>query len=101
MCRTARHIPFLTESKMAHPLPASRESSWHIASQGFQSKNLFLDISPNGDGFVVTFKSPHDVYKLFFAPTGQITHVRHYDAETSAEHVHMAKPQCLSSPGSR
>ena len=86
---------------MAHPLPATRELSWHIASQGFQSKNLFLDISPNGDGFIITFKSPHDVYKLFFAPTGQITHVRHYDAESSAEHVHMAKPQCLSSPGSR
>ena len=67
---------------MAHPLPATRELSWHIASQGFQSKNLFLDISPNGDGFIITFKSPHDVYKLFFAPTGQITHVRHYDAET-------------------
>jgi len=67
---------------MAHPLPAACEASWHIASQGFQSKNLFLDISPNGDGFMITFKSPHDVYKLFFAPTGQITHVRHYDAET-------------------
>jgi hypothetical protein len=25
--------------------------------------------------------------------------VRHYDAQSSQEHVHMAKPQCLSSPG--
>ena len=62
-------------------LPASREASWQISAQGFQSRNLFLDISPNGDGFTITFKTPEHIYKLFFAPTGQITHVRHYDAQ--------------------
>ena len=66
---------------MSQFIPASVEKNYHISTQGFQSKNLFLDISPNGDGFAITFKTPHDYYKLFFSPTGQITHVRHHDAQ--------------------
>ena len=68
-------------------MPASQEVSekssckkdWRICEQGLQTSKLQLDVAGNGDGYVVSFRTLHDFYKIYFSPSGQITHARHYD----------------------
>jgi hypothetical protein len=54
---------------------------WHIRTQALHSSKLTLDISRHDDGYVLTFKTPNDFYKIYFSPSGQITHAKHYDAD--------------------
>jgi hypothetical protein len=68
---------------------------WHIRTQGMHSKNLRLDISRNGDGYVITFKTLYEFYKIYFSPSGQITHIKHYDGEIS--HAPQSAPVAESS----
>ena len=67
---------------------------WHIRTQGMHSKNLRLDISRNGDGYVITFKTLYEFYKIYFSPAGQITHIKHYDGEIS----HAPTPPVAAAP---
>ena len=71
-------------------MPASQEVSekspqevskkdWRICEQGLQTSKLQLDVAGNGDGYVVSFRTLHDFYKIYFSPSGKITHARHYD----------------------